>query len=70
MREIDAIRPRARGRVAVDMVVPDYYVRRSKSCLGSWGRRSLNVTPNGRVLPCHAAETILALVSWSVKDHP
>ena len=29
-----------------------------KPCVGGWGRRSLNVTPAGRVLPCHAAEVI------------
>jgi len=34
-----------------------------------WGRRSLNVTPAGRVLPCHAAESIPGLEFWSVKDH-
>ena len=27
-----------------------------KPCVGGWGRRSLNVTPAGKVLPCHAAE--------------
>ena len=26
--------------------------------MGGWGRRFLNVTPSGKVLPCHAAETI------------
>ncbi len=31
---------------------------RPKPCMGGWGRRSLNVTPSGLVLPCHAAETI------------
>ena len=30
--------------------------RRPKSCMGGWGQRFLNVTPSGRVLPCHAAE--------------
>ena len=29
---------------------------------GGWGRRFLNVTPTGRVLPCHAAETLPGLV--------
>jgi pyrroloquinoline quinone biosynthesis protein E len=27
------------------------------------------VTPSGRVLPCHAAETIPGLEFWSVADH-
>jgi pyrroloquinoline quinone biosynthesis protein E len=26
--------------------------------MGGWGRRFLNVTPRGTVLPCHAAETL------------
>jgi pyrroloquinoline quinone biosynthesis protein E len=29
--------------------------------MGGWGRRFLNVTPSGRVLPCHAAETLPGL---------
>lgn len=68
----DAERARARhdGRLVIDLVVPDYYARRPKACVGGWGRRSLNVTPSGRVLPCHAAETIPGLTFWSVRDHP
>jgi len=68
----DAERARARydGRLVIDLVVPDYYARRPKACVGGWGRRSLNVTPSGRVLPCHAAETISGLTFWSVRDHP
>jgi pyrroloquinoline quinone biosynthesis protein E len=42
----------------IDAVVPDYYARFPKACVGGWGRRSLNVTPSGKVLPCHAAETL------------
>ena len=38
--------------------------------MGGSGRRSLNLTPAGRVLPCHAAETIPGLVFWSVRDRP
>jgi pyrroloquinoline quinone biosynthesis protein E len=37
--------------------------------VGGWGRRSLNVTPAGRVLPCHAAESIPGLEFWSVREH-
>jgi pyrroloquinoline quinone biosynthesis protein E len=29
--------------------------------MGGWGRRFLNVTPSGKVLPCHAAETLPGL---------
>lgn len=50
--------PSLKGRIVVDYVVPDYYARRPKACMGGWARRFMNVTPSGRVLPCHAAETI------------
>ena len=58
------------ARLAIDLVVPDYYASRPKPCMGGWGRRSLNVTPSGIVLPCHAAQTIPGLEFWSVRDHP
>jgi PqqA peptide cyclase len=70
MQEMERIRPRYAGRLVIDMVVPDYYARRPKACMGGWARRSLNVTPSGRVLPCHAAETIPGLEFWSVRDRP
>jgi pyrroloquinoline quinone biosynthesis protein E len=68
MRQMEAILAQYRRRLLIDMVVPDYYARRPKACVGGWGRRSLNVTPSGRVLPCHAAETIPGLDFWSVRD--
>ena len=63
------LRARYQGIIVVDAVVPDYYARYPKPCLGGWGRRSLNVSPSGKVLPCHAAETIPGLEFWSVGDH-
>ena len=41
-----------------------------KPCMSGWGRRSLNVNPAGRVLPCHAAETIPGLNFWNVQRSP
>jgi pyrroloquinoline quinone biosynthesis protein E len=70
MQELERIRPRYADRLVIDLVVPDYYARRPKACMGGWARRSLNVTPSGRVLPCHAAETIPGLEFWSVREHP
>jgi PqqA peptide cyclase len=70
MQDAEHARARYDGRLVIDLVVPDYYARRPKACVGGWGRRSLNVTPSGRVLPCHAAETIPGLTFWSVRDHP
>ena len=66
---VQALREQHHGRIVIDAVVPDYYARFPKPCVGGWGRRSLNVTPSGRVLPCHAAELIPGLEFWSVKDH-
>jgi len=66
---IEPLRKQHHGRIVIDAVVPDYYARFPKPCVGGWGRRSLNVTPAGRVLPCHAAESIAGLEFWSVKDH-
>jgi PqqA peptide cyclase len=66
---VDDLRARHHGRIVIDAVVPDYHARFPKPCVGGWGRRSLNVTPSGKVLPCHAAETIPGLVFWSVRAH-
>ncbi|MFL4977384.1 MAG: pyrroloquinoline quinone biosynthesis protein PqqE [Xanthobacteraceae bacterium] len=69
-RAVEELRVRHHGRIVIDAVVPDYYARYPKPCVGGWGRRSLNITPAGRVLPCHAAESIPGLEFWSVQDHP
>ncbi len=66
---VDGLRAKHHGRIVIDAVVPDYYARFPKPCVGGWGRRSLNVTPAGRVLPCHAAEVIPGLEFWSVREH-
>ena len=66
---IEALRARHRGEIVIDAVVPDYHARFPKPCVGGWGRRSLNVTPAGKVLPCHAAETIPGLEFWTVREH-
>jgi len=66
---VEELRRQHHGEIVIDAVVPDYYARLPKPCVGGWGRRSLNVTPAGRVLPCHAAESIPGLEFWSVRDH-
>jgi PqqA peptide cyclase len=67
--QVEELRRLHHGRIVIDAVVPDYYARYPKPCVGGWGRRSLNVTPAGKVLPCHAAETIPGLEFWNVKQH-
>jgi pyrroloquinoline quinone biosynthesis protein E len=58
---VEAARERLKGIMVIDYVVPDYYARRPKSCMGGWGRQFLNISPAGKVLPCHAAESITSL---------
>lgn len=38
--------------------------------MGGWGKQNLNITPSGKVLPCHAAETIETLTFDNVQDRP
>jgi len=65
---VERARERLRGVLVIDFVVPDYYARRPKPCMGGWGRGSINITPSGKALPCHAAETIPGLVFDNVRD--
>jgi pyrroloquinoline quinone biosynthesis protein E len=69
LHQVELLRQKYHGRIVIDAVVPDYYARFPKPCMGGWGRRSLNVTPAGRVLPCHAAEVIPGLEFWNVREH-
>jgi pyrroloquinoline quinone biosynthesis protein E len=69
VRQVEFLRAKHHGRIVIDAVVPDYYARFPKPCVGGWGRRSLNVTPAGKVLPCHAAEVIPGLKFWTVREH-
>ncbi len=69
VKAVEELRRSHQGEIVIDAVLPDYYARFPKPCLGGWGRRSLNVTPSGKVLPCHAAESIPGLQFWSVQDH-
>ncbi len=69
VRQVEMLRAKHHGKIVIDAVVPDYYARFPKPCVGGWGRRSLNVTPAGKVLPCHAAEVIPGLEFWNVREH-
>ena len=55
---VERARAALKGRLVIDYVVPDYHAERPKACMGGWGRRFLAVSPAGRVLPCHAAESL------------
>lgn len=49
---------RLAGRIRIDSVVPDYYAKFPKACMGGWGRKLMLINPAGKVLPCHAAEVL------------
>jgi len=69
-RTVDEARRQLNRRLVIDYVVPDYFARRPKACMGGWGRRFMNITPSGNVLPCHAAETLPGITFDSVMDRP
>jgi pyrroloquinoline quinone biosynthesis protein E len=59
---------RLRGKMRIEYVVPDYYAKFPKACMGGWGRKLMLVVPSGDVLPCHAARVIPGLTFENVKD--
>ena len=61
-------RARLRGRMEVLFVTPDYYTDLPKACMDGWGRRFIVVSPDGLVLPCHAAHTLPGLRFESVTE--
>ena len=68
-RIVEAAETRLKGILAIDFVIPDYHALRPKKCMGGWGRQFFNITPAGKVLPCHAAETITDLNFESVRSN-
>jgi pyrroloquinoline quinone biosynthesis protein E len=76
---VTAAEKRLAGRIRIDSVVPDYYAKYPKACMGGWGRRLMLINPAGKVLPCHAAEVIPGLefentreqtLEWIWRDSP
>src|ERR1700742_4582760 len=65
---VRAARERLRDQMEMIYVIPDYYSKYPKPCMGGWGRRQLTVVPNGDVLPCPTAHT-LPLPQASVREH-
>jgi len=61
-------RERLRGRIKVEYVVPDYYAKFPKPCMGGWGQKAMLVTPGGEALPCHAAGVIRGLRFDNVQE--
>jgi len=72
-RSLEVVRKaeqRLSGQMRIDYVVPDYYARYPKACMGGWGRRLMLINPAGRVLPCHAAEVFPGMQFENVRDLP
>ncbi|MBP0437111.1 pyrroloquinoline quinone biosynthesis protein PqqE [Tianweitania sediminis] len=67
---VNEARKRLEGVIVIDYVPADHHSSYPKACMGGWGRTGLNITPSGRVLPCHAAESIPSLQFDSVMDRP
>lgn len=59
---------RLAGKIRIDSVVPDYYAKYPKACMGGWGRRLMLINPAGRVLPCHAAEVLPGMSFENVRE--
>ncbi|HXT75114.1 MAG TPA: pyrroloquinoline quinone biosynthesis protein PqqE [Candidatus Eisenbacteria bacterium] len=66
---IKAAEERLRGKIRIECVVPDYYAKYPKPCMGGWGRKLILITPSGEALPCHAAKIIPGLQFDNVKYH-
>ena len=69
-RIVNDARERLRGRMVIDYVPADHHAQFPKACMGGWGSTGLNVTPDGTVLPCHAAQTIPGLTFQNIRDTP
>ncbi|MGA6987107.1 MAG: pyrroloquinoline quinone biosynthesis protein PqqE [Terriglobales bacterium] len=65
---VAAAEERLRGKVRIDMVIPDYHARFPKACMGGWGRQLLLIDPAGRALPCHAAGVIPGMSFDNVRE--
>jgi len=67
-RIVDTARIRLKGKLLIDYVIPDYYAETPKKCMGGWAQSFLILSPAGKVLPCHAAESLTGLSFDSVRD--
>ena len=68
LAKVKAAEERLRGKIRVEYVVPDYYAKYPKPCMGGWGRKVMLITPSGEALPCHAAAVIPGLHFENVKE--
>ena len=62
-RAIVFAQERTKGKIRIDSVLPDYFAKYPKACMGGWGKKLMLIDPTGRALPCHAAAVIPGLIS-------
>ncbi len=67
---VEEAKARLAGVLNFDFVIHDHYATRPKTCTGGWGRSIIVVTPSGKALPCHAAQTLPGLVFDDVRLRP
>lgn len=67
---IESARARLSGRMRIDYVLPDYYAKYPKPCMGGWGRGLMLIDPAGRAMPCHAAGVIPGLTFPDAAKEP
>ncbi|HTO79124.1 MAG TPA: pyrroloquinoline quinone biosynthesis protein PqqE, partial [Methylocystis sp.] len=65
---VEDAKTRLKGVLNFDFVIHDHYASRPKACTGGWGRSIVAVTPSGKALPCHAAQTLPGLVFDDVRE--
>ena len=68
LAQIKDAQERLKGKIRIEYVVPDYYAKYPKPCVGGWGQKLMLIKPDGQALPCHAAEIIPNLKFANVKD--
>ncbi|MFL6353702.1 MAG: pyrroloquinoline quinone biosynthesis protein PqqE [Bryobacteraceae bacterium] len=63
-------RERWKGKMRIDFVLPDYYAKYPKACMGGWGRGVMLIDPAGNVMPCHAAGVIPGMGFENAQQKP
>ena len=70
LRIVAAARERLKGKMRIEFVLPDYYAKYPKACMGGWGRGLMLIDPAGRAMPCHAAAVIPGLQFELAHERP
>jgi pyrroloquinoline quinone biosynthesis protein E len=65
---VEKAEKRLAGRMRIDSVIPDYYAKYPKACMGGWGQKLILINPSGKVLPCHAAEVLPQMTFENVRE--